>query len=105
MAASPVALLPHKTLFHEIAHILLGHTEGGNWTDSETISRNLQEVEAESVALLCCPSLGLAGAEYSRGYIQHWLSGEEIPERSARRIFTAADRILKAGSAPVEDCR
>ena len=29
--------------------------------------------------------------------IQHWLQGETIPERSAQRIFAAADKILKAG--------
>jgi hypothetical protein len=37
------------------------------------------------------------GAEFCRGYIQNWLSGAEIPERSAQRIFSAADKILKAG--------
>ena len=43
-------------------------------------------MEAESVALICCESLGLGGAEYLRGYIQHWMiRGEGIPE--PRRIF------------------
>jgi hypothetical protein len=37
------------------------------------------------------------GAEFCRGYIQNWLAGAEIPERSAQRIFAAADKILKAG--------
>jgi hypothetical protein len=37
------------------------------------------------------------GAEYCRGYIQNWLAGADIPERSAQRIFSAADKILKAG--------
>jgi hypothetical protein len=54
-------------------------------------------VEAEAVALLCCESLGLPGAEFSRGYIQSWGQGQAISERSAQRIFHAADRILKAG--------
>jgi hypothetical protein len=54
----------------------------------------LKEVEAESVALLCLESLGMDGAEYCRGYIQNWL--HVIPERSAQRIFAAADKILKA---------
>jgi hypothetical protein len=54
-------------------------------------------VEAESVALLCLESLGMDGTEYCRGYIQNWLSGATIPERSAQRIFSAADKILKAG--------
>jgi len=39
----------------------------------------------------------MPGAEYCRGYIQNWLAGAEILERSAQRIFSAADKILKAG--------
>jgi hypothetical protein len=97
VAVSPIAALPHKTLFHEMAHVLLGHTERGECSDEERLPKNLREVEAESVAYLCCENLGLPGGEYSRGYIQHWLQGEEIPESSARRIFSIADKILKAG--------
>jgi antirestriction protein ArdC len=96
IALNPLAQLPAKTTFHELAHIELGHTSEAVH-DSETLPRNLQEVEAESVALLCLESLGMPGAEYCRGYIQNWLQGGVIPERSAQRIFSAADRILKAG--------
>jgi antirestriction protein ArdC len=99
VAISPIAVLPHKTLFHEPAHVVLGHTSEGELSDSEHTPKSLREVEAEAVALLCCESLGLAGAEFSRGYIQSWLQGESIPERSARRIFHVADQILKAGEA------
>ena len=97
IAVSPVAALPHKTRFHETAHILLGHTTHGALTDAEELSRSLIEAEAESVALICLESLGLPGAEFCRGYIQNWLDGQDIPERSSQRIFAAADRILKAG--------
>ncbi len=101
VAVSPVAALPYKTLFHELAHVVLGHTTEGNLNDgSEHTLRSLREVEAECVALLCCESLGLEGAQFSRGYIQSW--GSEIPERSAQKIFHAADQILKAG---VQPCR
>jgi hypothetical protein len=102
IAVSPVAELNHKTRFHEIAHVVLGHTseaEAG-LTDSELTPRSLREVEAEAVALVCLEALGLPGAEHCRGYIQHWnqLRGAEpIAERSAQRIFKAADQILKAG--------
>jgi hypothetical protein len=96
VAVSPVAAMPYKTLFHELGHVVLGHTAEGNQNDgSEHTPRNLREVEAECVALLCCESLGLPGAEFSRGYLQSW--GSEIPERSAQKIFHAADLILKAG--------
>ncbi len=97
VAVNPVAQLPHKTLFHEVAHVVLGHTAEGDFTDSERTPKNLREVEAEAVALLCCESLRLEGAAYSRGYIQHWLQGEHIPEQSAQRIFRAANEILRAG--------
>jgi antirestriction protein ArdC len=98
VAVSPLAAMPHKTLFHELGHVLLGHLEQGNLTDSESTPRNLMEVEAEAVALLCCESLGLNGAEFSRAYIQEWANGAtSIPERSAQKIFHVADQILKAG--------
>src|SRR5688572_12627837 len=70
-------------------------------TDSEMTPRSLREVEAEAVALVCLEALGLPGADCSRGYIQSWnaqLGAEPIPERSAQRIFKAADQILKAGT-------
>jgi len=99
VAVSPVAELPHKTLFHELAHVLLEHTED--------TSHDAKEVEAESVALLCLESLGLPGAEFCRGYIQSYLRGAGvIPERMAQRIFRTADQILRAGHPAREtsDC-
>src|SRR5438552_5337103 len=96
IAINPVAQMPAKTTFHELAHVVLDHTSEAVH-DSETLPRNLKEVEAESVALLCLESLGMEGAAFCRGYIQNWLSGATIPERSAQRIFSAADKILKAG--------
>lgn len=96
ISINPVAQMPAKTTFHELAHIELGHTSEALY-DSESLPRNLKEVEAESVALLCLDSLGMDGAEYCRGYIQNWLQGGTIPERSAQKIFAVADKILKAG--------
>ena len=98
IAISPIAAMPHKTLFHEAAHIELAHTLEQDFNDTEHTPRDLREVEAESVALLLCESLELPGAEFSRGYIQSWLRGEVIPEKSAQKIFGAADRILTAGT-------
>jgi antirestriction protein ArdC len=103
IAVSPLAELPYKTRFHELAHVVLGHTseaEAG-LTDSEMTPRSLREVEAEAVALVCLEALGLPGAEHCRGYIQVWnqrRGAEPIPERSAQRIFKAADQILQAGT-------
>jgi antirestriction protein ArdC len=95
IAVNPLAAMPDKTTFHELGHVMLGHTMEGHSLDTEATPRNLKEVEAESVALICLESLGLTGAEFCRGYIQSWKA--EIPERSAQKIFNAADKILKAG--------
>ncbi len=103
IAINPVAQLPHKTLFHELAHVVIGHTLESDFADTEKTPRNLREVEAEAVSLLCCEALDLEGAGYCRGYLQNWLSqgsgfdGIAIPEKSAQKIFRAADQILEAG--------
>ena len=97
VAINPLAAMPHKTLFHELAHIELGHTAESDFTDSEITPRSLREAEAEAVAMLLCESLELPDVEFSRGYIQSWLRADTIPEKSAQKIFGAADRILRAG--------
>lgn len=100
ISISPLAALPHKTTFHECGHVILGHTEEMDFNDGALTPRDLREVEAECVALICCEALELPGADYSRGYIQNWLKAgtrQEIPEKSAQKIFGAADKILRAG--------
>src|SRR5271157_4265559 len=71
IAVSPIAQLPTKTILHEVAHVLLGHTTGESapLVDQESTPRALREVEAEGVALICLEALGLEGAEYCRGYL------------------------------------
>src|SRR5262249_8109124 len=103
IAVSPLNPQPHKTRFHELAHVLLGHTTEGEQNDGELTPRNLRECEAEAVAMLCCAALDLPGVEFSRGYIQNWWgTGNPVPERSAQRILKAADQILKAGTTEPE---
>lgn len=103
IAINPVAQLPHKTLFHELAHVVIGHTLEAKFADTEMTPKSLREVEAEAVALLCCEALNLEGADYCRGYIQTWLyrgigvDENAIPEKSAQKIFRAADQIIRAG--------
>ncbi len=102
VAVNPVNPLPHKTRFHELAHVLLGHTAEGTQADSEVTPRNLRECEAEAVALVCCAALDLPGIQECRGYVQHWWGqGNAIPERSAQRVLKVADQILKAGTSEV----
>lgn len=98
IAINPVNPHVAKTRFHELAHVLLGHTVEGVQADGEITPRNLREAEAEAVALVCCAALDLPGVEASRGYIQSWFgTGNPIPERSAQAILRVADQILRAG--------
>jgi hypothetical protein len=69
IAVNPVAALTYKTTFHEVAHIVLGHTASEKFVDNEQTARHIREVEAESVALICCEPLGLDGADFCRGYV------------------------------------
>lgn len=102
IAINPLAQYPHKTRFHELAHVVLGHTLEHTMADSDMTPRDIREVEAESVAYILCSLLGLPGLDESRGYIQSWLRSAEIQEKSAQKIFSAADKILKAGQIKAE---
>ena len=87
IAINPVNPMPHKTMLHETAHILLGHTAEGVQADSEVTPRSLRECEAESVALLCCAALDLPGVAECRGYIQSWWAqAHEIQVRRPNRV-------------------
>jgi hypothetical protein len=99
VAVSPLSPFPYKTFFHEVGHVELGHTAEADFSDGEFTLRCIREVEAESVALICSESLGLGGADVCRGYVQGWLKGETIPDKSAAKVLAAADRVLKAGRA------
>jgi antirestriction protein ArdC len=101
IAINPVAAFPHKTRFHELAHVVLGHTKEHMMTDSEQTPRDVREVQAESVAYILCSILGLPGLDESRGYIQGWLSGADVQEKTAHQIFSTADKILKAGQLSI----
>lgn len=101
VAINPLAAMPWKTLFHEIAHCLM-HSKETQMADGQVMARSIKEAEAESVAYLCCATLGLPGTEESRSYIQDWLvskeRSEEFAKKSAARVFAAADKILKSGA-------
>jgi hypothetical protein len=94
IAINPVVALLHKTMFHELAHVILVHTEGGQLSDDEQTRAAC--AKSRRNLLLCSTSLGLEGEEFARGYIQNWLGGTSIPEKSAQKIFVTA-AILKAG--------
>jgi hypothetical protein len=95
-AVNPIAEHPLKTALHELGHILCGHFEEGERPDH----RGTGEFQAEATALLVAKELGVCSEQQeaeSRGYIQHHLHTSKPTESDIRKVFTAADKILKAG--------
>jgi antirestriction protein ArdC len=58
-----------KTMFHELAHIALEH---GTCAFCE---RSVAELEAESVAWICCDAVGIVSDGYSFAYVASWAGG------------------------------
>jgi hypothetical protein len=103
-ALNPVAVHPLKTTFHELAHIVLGHTVATNYGEYSQ-HKGKMEFGAEAVAYLAMNELEMMDdetASHSRGYIQHYLDGEKPTEREIRFVFSAADQILRAGRLALE---
>ena len=86
-----------------MAHVVLGHTTSEKLVDSEQTARHIREVEAEAVALICCETLGLEGADFCRGYIRHFLKTEkEIPNQSAALNFYRGPPLRTSRIAPCD---
>jgi antirestriction protein ArdC len=80
-----------KTLCHEYAHYLMHSQERNKY------SRNEREVQAESVAYICCTTLGLDVSTYSFNYIASYSSNKDTKElrASLHLIETTSREILK----------
>jgi hypothetical protein len=99
VSINPLAVYPEKTLLHEIAHCILHKRDLDTFNHDLRIPQNIREVEAESVAYIAGSYLGILSDDAkkaSRGYIQHWIRNENIPDSNAKRIFGAVDKIIKA---------
>jgi antirestriction protein ArdC len=100
-AINPVAVDPVRTTFHEIGHIVLGHTAVTTEAVADgAMHRGEQEFQAEATAYLTLNELEQItpeSASHSRGYIQHWLGSERPSDLAIRQVFSATDTILKAG--------
>lgn len=92
LAINPIADHPEMTIFHEVAHIALGH-------DKVEFDNHLQELEAETVAYILGSILDFDDEllSNSRGYVQNWFKGNKIPDKNATRIMKVANDMLKAG--------
>ena len=79
-----------KTLFHEFAHVELGHVR-------ENRETAVHELEAESAAYLICRGLGLDSSEYSFSYLATWLEGKDDNDLRAAigKAIGFAERVVK----------
>ncbi len=80
-----------KTLLHETAHVLL-HAED---EVGKLLERDVQEVEAESVAYVVAGYLGIDTAAYSVGYVAGWAGADTSVIRDhATRVIRAANTVI-----------
>ncbi len=78
-----------KTLIHELGHALL-HADG------PVRSREVAEVEVESVAYIVCHALGLDSGDYSFPYVARWAEGStDLVKETAERSIVCAKQILE----------
>jgi antirestriction protein ArdC len=99
-AINPVAADATRTTFHELGHIVLGHTTPQPAEDQAAGHRGEREFQAEATTYLTLSELDQLtpdSASHSRGYIQHWMNAERPSDRAIRQVFAATDTILKAG--------
>jgi N-terminal domain of anti-restriction factor ArdC len=103
IAINPIAVNPAKTRFHELGHVVLGHTMPELLEEYST-HRGIFEFQAEATAYLTMnelEQLDEVTATRSRGYIQDWLKDERPPDKAIRQVFAATDQLLKAGRIAV----
>ena len=86
-----------KTLVHELAHALLH-------SDERPSSRELAEVEVESVAYIVCNAVGVDSGDYSFSYVATWSRGDlEKIQATGQRVIGCAQSILAGLIAPVPE--
>jgi antirestriction protein ArdC len=75
-----------KTLTHETAHVVAGHTIGMNNRDVETI--------AESAAFVVLEHFGIDSAGYTFPYVATWAQDREVLKRNLAAVQQTAHRII-----------
>jgi hypothetical protein len=89
----------YATLAHELGHLYCGHLGGsqaGEWKSRVDLSKEVIEVEAESVAYLVCSRLGLETK--SEKYIAYYAQTHDtMPVISLETVLKVAGRIEEMG--------
>jgi hypothetical protein len=79
-----------KTLIHELGHALLHSAELPR-------SKEVAEVEVESVAYIVCDAIGLDSGDYSFGYVATWSGGDIEKIKATGERVTGCARLILAG--------
>ena len=83
-----------KMLIHELGHALLH-------SDQLPASKEVAEVEVESVAYIVCDAIGLDSGDYSFAYVARWAEGStDLLKETGERVMACAREIslqLEAG--------
>ncbi len=83
-----------KTLIHELGHALLH-------SDELPRSKEVAEVEVESVAYIVCDAIGLDSGDYSFAYVARWSEGSsDLLKETGERVIACAKQILQSLEAP-----
>jgi IrrE N-terminal-like domain len=78
-----------KTLIHELGHALLH-------SDELLRSKEVAEVEVESVAFIVCDAIGLDSGDYSFAYVARWAEGSiDLLKETGERVMACAREILQ----------
>lgn len=78
-----------KTLIHELGHALL-HSE------EPPQSKEVAEVEVESLAFIVCDAIGLDSGDYSFAYVARWAEGSiDLLKETGERVMACAREILQ----------
>ncbi len=81
-----------KTLLHEWAHVQLDHHERG----MNGLTRDMREVESESVAYLLGQTIGLDSQGYSVPYITGWSGGDPaLIEQTAMKVLVTTKDLVE----------
>lgn len=99
VSVSPIEVDQEFLRLRAVARVLLGHCDP---VPSKSVPTDdmLRDVEADAAAYLVAATLGISGLESARARLQLHLGTEKsvrIPDRSAHRAFSAADKMLNAG--------
>lgn len=78
-----------RPLIHELAHALLHSKELPR-------SKEVAEVEVESVAYIVCDAIGLNSGDYSFAYVARWADGAaDLLKETGARVVECSRRILE----------